>query len=201
MSNLLDSLADEAADLTSAPSDTDTSRLRDAGMELIETDNLVQSLEDQLKDAKKKRTELAHKTLPDIMNELDTDTLGLASAGVDLELKPYCHASIPKTWTDEQRESAFSHIEDLGAGDIVRTIVTISAGKGDYDAMLALYNHIVDSVMSEYGVSASTNLELTVPWNTLTSFVKEQTEKGVAIDLERLGATVGQVVKIKKRKD
>ena len=51
------------------------------------------------------------------------------------------------------------------------------------------------------GVSASTGLELTVPWNTLTSYVREQVEGDhPPLDLEILGATAGQVVKIKKRK-
>jgi hypothetical protein len=41
-----------------------------------------------------------------------------------------------------------------------------------------------------------------MPWNTLTSFVKEQVEvKQKTPNLEVIGATVGKIVKLKPRKE
>jgi hypothetical protein len=41
-----------------------------------------------------------------------------------------------------------------------------------------------------------------VPWNTLTAFIKEATEKrGLILPLDKLGATQGMIVEWKERKD
>jgi hypothetical protein len=50
-------------------------------------------------------------------------------------------------------------------------------------------------------LEVSYSSKLSVPWNTLTAFVKEQVEKGAVLPLDILGATVGRVVKLKARKD
>ena len=104
--------------------------------------------------------------------------------------------------------------EPHGRSDIVRNVVEFSFGRGD-SAKVGVLLEILDSdgFRDEFArlvheVEPNRNdLELpqpsiaqSVPWNTLTAFVKEQVEAGTVIDLKKLGATVGQVVKLKKRK-
>lgn len=227
MNDFMEQLAEDAADLSSAPSDSQMSLLRERGTELVEITADIAALESQLSAAKSRKTELAHKTLPDIMMEMGSDSLGLADAGVDIVLADYAHANISKDWNDERRERAFSHLEYLGAGDLVKSIMTIPAGKGDMESMRALVSlvrvimeggtvDLVEAVsdwvendeLAEHlqPVSASVSLELAVPWNSLTAFVKEQAAKELGpddpvLDVEAIGATIGKVVKIKKRKD
>lgn len=224
MSDFLEGLADEAADVSSAPSDSDVTRLRETGEKLVRADSDVRRLEAELDDAKRHRHQLAHKTLPDIMNELGTDSLGLAEANADLVLSAYYHANISKDWEDQKRAAGFAHIEELGGGDIVRAIMTVSAGKGDLETLRLFFDfsqtvtqasfsddqqeriRAATDWLLEHGqkmgqFSASWDLELAVAWNTLTSFVREQTERGAKMNLDALGATVGEVVKIKPRKD
>ncbi len=39
-----------------------------------------------------------------------------------------------------------------------------------------------------------------VAWNTLTAWLKERVTGGLAVDLEKIGGTVGHIVKLKPRK-
>ena len=227
MNDFMDQLAEDAADLTAAPSDNQMALLREKGIELVDVTAEIYALEIQLSGAKKLKTELAHKTLPDIMLDMGSDSLGLLDAGVDIVLADYAHANIPKDWEEERRDAAFEHLEYLGAGDLVKSIMTIPAGKGDMEAMRALVSLIkvamendadslLDSVtdwvendeLAEHlqPVSASVSLELAVPWNSLTAFVKEHSAKKLGPDdpvlnVDAIGATIGKVVKIKKRKE
>ncbi len=200
MTDLFDQLAEEATDATAIPDDQKTAQLREKAEELVSLDSTISDLERQLEERKAERKELAMKELPDFMLEMGTDHIGVASAGVDVVLEAYYHANISKEWEDDRRRAAFDHLDELGAGDIIRSIITISAGKEEIEGMRKLLE-LLGPMLEELGVSAKTDLEMTVPWNTLTAFVKEQTKKGTALDLEKLGATVGNIVKIKKRKD
>lgn len=222
MTDLMDELAGKMADMEATPDDKSLTRLRDAAVKLVKNDQRIKDLEDQLSDAKQTKLTLSQKTLPDIMNEIGQDRIGLAEYDLDIILSDYVHASIPKDWEQERKDRAFAHLESLGGGDIVKSIMTIPAGKGDLDKMRALASLIQvimatepedltaaverwqkESNQASYlgTVSAPVDLEISVVWNTLTSFVKEQSKKDPkpVMDLEAIGATVGETVKIKKR--
>lgn len=200
MSDLFEDMASEAADLSAVPTEENSARLRRMGLELVTVDRTVGELEDQLKAAKARRIELTMKEMPALMQEIGQDRIGLPDARCDLVLEPYYHANIAKEWEEDRRTAAFDHLEHLGAGDLIKAITTIAAGRGDLDKMRELLDQIRE-LMQTAGLDAKIGLELTVPWNTLTAFVREQVEAGNVVDLEALGATVGTVVKIKQRKD
>lgn len=216
----------EGVDLSSAPSDRDASRLSKLGQELWEQDLLVRKLESELEHAKKERTRLAHKDLPALMEEIGQDRIGLPKAGefgVDLVAEPYVHANISKDWDDERRLAAFNLLDRKGDGALIKNVMTFQFDRGDHEKVKAFLD-VIDSddfaeLMRERlgdGVNdilpPPPALEMTVPWNTLTSYVKAQHSAGTLheswmaeedppIDpLETLGATVGTVVKIKPRK-
>lgn len=200
MSDLFDELAAEASDAQTVPTEENTTRLRKMGTELVLVSQHIRELEQQLEQEKKRRTELATMKMPSLMSEIGVDRIGLAEVGVDLVIEPYYHANISKDWDDDRREAAFKYLEDMDSGDLIKSVLIITAARGDWEAMRKVAEQI-DRLLADAGIETQPSLEKTVPWNTLTAFVKEQLRQGTALDLEMLGATVGSVVKIKKRKD
>lgn len=228
MSDFFDELMDEAAsiDLSSVPSEKASMMLRDAAQSMFDMSVEVKALEQQLADKKKKLYHLEHKAIPDIMQQIGQDKIGLPDAGengVDIELKPYYHANISSNWDEDRRKKAFDLLEKNGDGDLIRNVVIFSFTKGENEKVKAFLTIINDGRFYELlkeqlgeGVNdleiPSPRVEQSIPWNTLTSYVKEQDSKGnlhrlwmsetePTVDpVEVLGATIGFVAKIKLRK-
>ncbi len=221
--DLFDELAGETAKLKNTPDEENSLEFRDMCLELVNKEKELTLLESRGSDLKREIRDLSHKKLPDKMNEMEIDTFGLSAENCDIVLKPYAKAGISSDWDDDKKAEGFAHLTDIGGGDLIKAVMSVPASKGDLENMEVLAE-LVRLVMSlpyeddqvrraeavtqwfaENGqalqpVDAPVNLELSVHWGTLTSFVKEQSEKGTAMDLEKIGATVGQVVKIQKRK-
>lgn len=197
----------EAADVSSVPTEGDTARLRTLAAELVATEREMMELERLMKERSARRNELRHKEIPDIMAEINQDSMGLPDVGefgADLVSEPYYHANIAADWDEERRTSGFEHLEELGGGDVVRSTITVQAGRGDLEPMRRVLNR-VRQIMAEENVDGSATLSLSVPWNTLTAFVKEWWSRShgpeeVPMDKDRIGATVGVIAKIKMRK-
>jgi hypothetical protein len=217
--SLFDELASEARDVTSVPNDQSMASLRDKCQELVDKERQVKKLETDLEDAKKELTTLRHKDLPDIFNQIGTTSFTLKAQGdspaVECELRPYFKASIPAEWPDEDKSRAFDHLEQLNGGDIVKTTVSFTLGKGQLDlarSMVAMLRLLGERMMEE-GASdiPAASITMGVPWNSLTSWIKErhayesgeqfaELEDQPTMDLQVLNATVGEMVKIKEIK-
>lgn len=199
--------ADAIVAFTDAPSENEAEKLTSYGRTLFEIDTTILELEDRLKAAKEAKTELTQKTLPDYMIKVGQDRIGLAEFGVDLVLEDYYHANISSDWEPERRQAAFDWLESRGHGDLVKCVLTVPFPRFMLAAARWLQQRLREMLIpDEYTDDTGQHfpealVEMTVPWNTLTAFVKEQVRAGNEIDLEMLGATVGKVVKIKERKD
>ena len=201
--SFMDELANEAADVSGVASDDQLKSLSEKAAEYVALDAEKISLEEKLKKVNVSLTEMKHKTLPDIMLGLDVDRHGLASAGVDIVLEDYAKANISAEWEPEKQEIAFQHLEDLGVSDIIRTQVTFSFSKDQYAhamTVVAMLNLMAEKIEEFEGTEIPVpSVKKSVPWNTLTATLKELHKKGVAVDLEKIGGTIGNIVKIKKR--
>lgn len=190
-----DLLAQEAAQIDSTPSDAGLARLRKKGQEMLEMDQRIKTLENELKEANVAYWDVRTKDMPDLMAEIGLSSFTL-SDGTEVRVDPYYKANISADWPEDKREASFAHLDDLGAGDIIKTVVTVSFGRGMADELqewlekVRGLNFSFDPPPLEMGRS--------VPWNTLTAFVKEQVTrgKGDKLDLELLGATVATIAKI-----
>lgn len=212
--DLMAELSAEAADLKSIPSEQGMARLRKLGVELVEVDQTVTRLTAELAAANARFNELVHKEMPDLMAEIGQDRIGLPNVyenGADLVSQPYYKANIAAEWPPEQREAAFDYLDKLGAAEIVKNVVSLPFSRGQ--ALLARAfvaavqsPQFVELLAAEAGRDVNdyslppVEVGKSVPWGTLTAYVKEQIEKGTVLDLPKLGATVGTVVKIKPRK-
>lgn len=201
--SFMDELASEAADVSGVASDEQLKSLSEKAAEYVALDAEKTALEAMLKKVNESLTEMKHKTLPDIMLGLDVDRHGLASAGVDIVLEDYAKANISADWEPEKQEIAFQHLEDLGVSDIIRTQVTFSFSKDQYAhamTVVAMLNLMAEKIEEFEGTEIPVpSVKKSVPWNTLTATLKELHKKGVAVDLEKIGGTIGNIVKIKKR--
>lgn len=204
-------LQEEAAEAATVPSDKNTERLRKLASEYVETDLEILSLKEELEKKNKRKSEIAFKELPDLMSEIKQDKIGLpdfGDFGADVVSEPYYHANIASDWPDEKREEAFEHLDELDSGDIIKNVVTLQFPRGQHEAAkkFVMAARSLLATMHIFGVEMEQEVpdpvvEMTVPWNTLTSWLKEQIQNGVAVDLEKIGGTVGTIAKIKYRKD
>lgn len=155
----------------------------------------VEDIEDKLKALKKQLHQMEQKDLPDLFQAAGVDKVGIPAEGnqpaYDAVLKPYYHANIP----EEHRAEAFAWLNEHGFGDIVKTIFKIEFGLGE-DTPTREFEMLLAKSGTEYAK------DMTVPWQTLTAWLKERFEKqDVALpSLSLLGATVGTVVKLKERR-
>ena len=172
-----------------------------AAKKYADLDARIRQLENvDLPALKKEREELARRTLPSLFEQIGTDRIGVPDQDVDVVIEPYYHANIKSDWPDEQREAAFDHLEqDLELGSIVSCTVTMTFRRGERELAKECEELLRSSKFANTHLPV---VRMEVPWNTLTASLKEVAQRGDSskIDLEKLGATIGQTAKVKKRK-
>jgi hypothetical protein len=143
-------------------------------------------------------TSMRYEVLPELFLTAGVDNIGLPEEGnnpaYDCKLKPFYQANIAASWDEERREAAFKYLESIGAGSLIKTNITIFIDRTDHKkrklAIAALKKLKLDH-----------EIGLAVSHQTLTAFLKEQTEAGVILDLNKIGGQIGQVVELRERKE
>ena len=179
-------------------SDADLNRAQRLAKDLMDVSSNIEVLEKQLKDLKKRKLEIESREIPDLFGEIGVDRIGLPEDNSDVIVKPFYKANIAASWDEERKARAFNWLDENGYGDVISVDVTVSFKRGERGLAESLL-HIIRSSFPGAN-SHPPVLKMGVPWNTLTALVKEQIERGEAIPLDVLGATVGQVASITKRK-
>jgi hypothetical protein len=170
-------------------------RLRAYGGILVQQKLRIAELEEQLKEQKQKFNKLVHEEVPSLFMEVGVDRVGIPELGYDVVMKDYYHANIAADWPDDRREAAFTWLEREGHGDIIRLIVSVQFGREEYNKAMLCYD-----LLKKSGLQPT--LQKSVPWNTLTAWLREQVERYARLPpLELLGATVGKIVKLVERKN
>lgn len=190
-------IADDGAQLQVG----DTREMFSLARQLVSTTAEIEAVEQQLADLKARKYELEHRLIPDAADRAETDRVGVPEANLDVIVEPWVKANIP----EQNREEAHAWLEKNGHGDIIKSTMVLTMGRGD----MATMRH-VETMVREYlrgmnePLTSDWGLEVKgmVPWTTLTAFVKEQVRDPEAppLPLELLGATVGRVAKIKQRR-
>ena len=199
MSDILAEIADE---LDHIPTEQETARLRELCEELVTKTRESDELGSRLKKLNKEIWDLKTKDIPDLSSEIGVDTLGIPDMEVDISVRPYYKANISADWEEDRKQEAFRYLESIGVGDIIRTNVNYALGPSSMELARVIHSAVTEyaSTHAEDRDIPEPQINMGVPWNTLTSVVKDLTEKGEPLDLEKIGATVGQMAKIKERK-
>lgn len=154
----------------------------------------IQDAEESLAAKKAQLNTMKHETLVTALQEAGLTEMSLAAEGnappLTARLKPYYKAAISASWEDERKDAAFAALEGDGAGDLIRRVFSVSLGPRDGE-LAQRVRAALDTLGVEYEEMKS------VPWASLTAYVREQTEKGRVLPLDVLGATVGHVVDVK----
>lgn len=190
MADIFDEILDD-----DIPTDEELKSIRKHCQLLAVRQDQKREAEARLKELNKEIWELEMRTIPDLAAEIGVDTVGLPEIGVDIRIRPYYKANIAAEWPEEQRERAFEYLEEIGVGDIIKTEVRFQLGRDSLEELSALLR----AARQVPGLPDPT-VGKQVPWNTLTSTVRELVEKGEALNLDVIGAVVGQRATIKERK-
>lgn len=164
---------------------------RDLQLHIKDLEDSIEALAGQLK-------ELETKTLPDMMEELGIDKLGLNAEGnfppYDIKLQPFYSASISAKWPQEQRQAAYTYLESIGEGDLIKANVTAPFPRDQHEKARAL----ADRLMAE---GLPVQFDESVHAQTLTAWLKRKIEDDHFMpDLTLIGGTVGKIVRLKERK-
>jgi len=173
-----------------------TDRLSEAVREAHRVDHEITKLEESLERLKAKKQELLTKKIPDLMGEVGTNVFGVPGTDVECRVVPYYHASLK----EDKLPAAVKWLDQNGHGDLPKRTVAIEFNREDQEAARRIFQR-VQQMLAEEDIIERTQLSMKygIHWKTLTAFVKEQVEKGAALPLELLGATVGQVAKFHTR--
>lgn len=226
--------ASERVQVTSAPSDQDASRIAELGREMAKLEEWLDNAAELVKQRTARLETIRMKELPDAMDSVNMDKMGLPEHNCDIVVSEYYKAGLPKPDPKDDpeifqqklrlRQEGLAWLGENAEG-LINTTVEVTMPKGS----LPLARTIRDTIIALFGESAtpesraehlqkldewirgrndvvqvqasSVSVEEGVHWATLTSFVREQCKGGnTEIPLPALGATVGRIAKLVKRK-
>ena len=173
------------------------SRIRASAAMARDLEKTITDLEERTKMEKEVLRRIYHHDLPDLMFEAGVDKVGLPAEGnlpaMIATLGPFYQANIAAAWPEPKREAAFTWLDDNGHGDLIKTQVSVSLPREARDEAKKLI-----SLLKDY----HPEIKQSVHSGTLTAWLREQIENGEEMPpLDVIGGNVGQVVKLKERKD
>lgn len=148
----------------------------------------VQSLDEQLKAAKKELLKLTDEELPASMAEVGLASFTLED-GSEVTVKPTYGASI----LVKNRPAAYEWLRENGYDDIIKNTISCDFGRGEDDMASAF-----QALAAKEGFVAEQNTG--IHSSTLRAFVKERVENGDEFPMDLFGAYVAQRAVIKRGK-
>lgn len=190
-----------ADDSTRKTSKDNLEFLRDQIRYIRDLEHQIQNAEEKVKSLKRERLELQFSTLPALFMSNRISSINLDEEGnvpaYEAKLTDYYKANIEAEWPLSKREKAFAWLKKHRLGDIIKTVFTIEVGMGN----AKLTNKVEEFLKLQ---KIPHRKHKAVPWNSLTSAVKEFYRANKPLsdnDLETLGARVGKIVTLKQAKD
>jgi hypothetical protein len=171
--------------------------IRAAAIKRRDLGRLREELEHRLTEVNKAAEALERTTLPDLFAAAGVARVDVAAVGNDAAfsavLQPYYKANIQAAWPAEARDAAFARLDEIGLGDLTKSVVAVTFGRDEGAALRDLVA-LLDREGVRYAVAR------TVPWSTLTAAVRDIYESGGRLGddvLAAIGAVVGRIVKLK----
>jgi hypothetical protein len=146
-----------------------------AGEKQVQLEDLVDSLEAELKEAKEKLVLQSTMVLPNMMAEVGLDSFTLAS-GRKIEIANVVYAKLPN-----DTYNAFEWLRTKNMDGVIKTQIILDVGKGEQERLKR-----IQDILQEVGETPI--IKSTIHHMTLKALVKEQIEKGSGIPLEDFGA-------------
>ena len=155
----------------------------------------IGDLETSLAQKKARLNFIKSTELPDLLQEVGMNSIGLDPMGnapaYEVRIKPYYAAAIPAKWGEQQKKKAFKALADHGASALIKTEVTFSFGRGEYEKA---------QEFAQANAHLHPSVKESVHHASLTAWVREQVEAGHSLpDLETIGARIGSVAELERR--
>ena len=151
-------------------------------------EDMVNKLDDQLKEAKRELLKLTDEDLPAMLLELGLSSFELED-GSKVTVRPTYGAHIKA----ENKATAFDWLRQNGFDDIIKNTVSCNFGRGeDQEA-----SQFIDYAQ---GLGYAAEQKTDVHHSTLKAFVKERVQNGETFPMELFGAYVGQRANIARKK-
>ncbi len=151
-------------------------------------EDLVNKLDDKLKEAKRELLKLTDEDLPAMLLELGLSSFELED-GSKVTVRPTYGAHIKA----ENKATAFDWLRQNGFDDIIKNTVSCNFGRGeDQEA-----SQFIDYAQ---GLGYAAEQKTDVHHSTLKAFVKERVQNGETFPMELFGAYVGQRANIARKK-
>jgi hypothetical protein len=205
---------DEVVGFQAGPTTEQSGELTRLGRELLERTTRAAELAKELEEIKSRVRTIQQEELPAVMRAVGQNVIGLAE-GVQITLRPFYHANIAADWPEEKRQAAFDYLEARGDGDLIKLNVSYAFRRGQLNDAVWLKTTVdalaasLNATLSEFGVAVEEGgvsipdptVRTEVHYATLTAYVREQLEAGREIDLDVLGAQVGEIAEIKTQNE
>jgi hypothetical protein len=179
-------------------------RISAKARELRDTKHEIENVEERLKQLNMLAFDIERQQLPELLSEAGVDRLSIPAEGnepaYDLKLEPFYRASISAEWDQEKRKSAFAYLEQKGAADLIKTEVTVALPRELREKAPNLIKKIESALKALKATASAIDVKENVHWATLTSWLREVSEAGEDVDLEKIGGQAGSIVKQKPRK-
>ncbi len=173
-----------AADAEAAPGHNALGSLAPLIIDWKDKQRELADMDEQMKALKKDIQHLEQGQIPDAMLEIGLDKIELTD-GTKVIVKPIVEGSIPK----KNQPAASAYLRGLGAGDIIKNVITMAFSAGHDKEVAALAKRL------EGDGYAPTVVE-SVHVSTLKSWALEQIQAGKELDLKLLGLFHGRKAKI-----
>lgn len=168
-------------------------RARDVAAQLRDAEARVADLREQVRH-------LERDELPERMISAGVTTVAIPASGnmpaMTLELRPFYKANIAASWSEERRQAAFAWLDGHGAGDLIKTEITVTFPREERERAAAFAADVRDLCPM-----AAVEISEAVHHSTLTAWLKECVQAGTELPpLDTVGAEIGNIVEIITRR-
>ena len=167
----------------------EVTNLADECQKLKDTEDMIKSAEQHLKDLKAKADDIGSRVIPELLAEQGLTSLKLAD-GSSVSVKKEYRCTLPKD--DSKREQCYKWLRDNQLGDIIKNNVSVTFGRGEDDKAKQLLDLAVANGFDPQQKSD-------VSWNTLTALFRERIESGLDMPSEVFSTWIKDKTKITRK--
>jgi len=184
--NIRDEMVKDSKDLLDS---VEVTNLADECQKLKDTEDMIKSAEQHLKDLKAKADDIGSRVIPELLAEQGLTSIKLAD-GSSVSVKKEYRCTLPKD--DSKREQCYKWLRDNQLGDIIKNNVSVTFGRGEDDKAKQLLDLAVAN-----GFEPSQKSD--VSWNTLTALFRERIESGLDMPSEVFSTWIKDKTKITRK--
>ena len=184
--NIRDEMVKDSKDLLDS---VEVTNLADECQKLKDTEDMIKSAEQHLKDLKAKADDIGSRVIPELLAEQGLTSLKLAD-GSSVSVKKEYRCTLPKD--ESRREQCYNWLRDNQLGDIIKNNVSVTFGRGEDDKAQQLLDLAVANGFDPQQKSD-------VSWNTLTALFRERIESGLDMPSEVFSTWIKDKTKITRK--